>query len=84
MSECSPGLFGLNCTQTCPENYYGRLCKNECKCDKTQICHRVCGCVQPWDLDNSKMKNKSTLLMDRTPSYFKTTCPIITDQTSPG
>ncbi|XP_062608369.1 uncharacterized protein LOC134270196 [Saccostrea cucullata] len=43
--ECRSGLWGDNCSLTCPKNHYGPRCKFECECDKSEYCHRVCGCV---------------------------------------
>ncbi|XP_062590247.1 uncharacterized protein LOC134251842 [Saccostrea cucullata] len=43
--ECRSGFFGDNCSLTCPKNHYGPRCKFECNCDKSEYCHRVCGCV---------------------------------------
>ncbi|XP_078338235.1 uncharacterized protein LOC144626868 [Crassostrea virginica] len=44
--ECNPGFRGENCNEACPENHYGKMCANLCKCNDTQICHHVCGCIR--------------------------------------
>nr|XP_022298375.1 uncharacterized protein LOC111107457 [Crassostrea virginica] len=31
MEECE-GSYGVNCTQECPRDYYGRLCRDKCDC----------------------------------------------------
>lgn len=51
--ECSPGFFGWDCTDTCPETFYGRWCNKLCRRNETQICHSVCGCLQRLDLNCS-------------------------------
>ena len=43
--ECPAGTFGLNCSSTCGDNYYGRLCKEECHCTDGQYCDPVHGCL---------------------------------------
>eukprot|EP00105_Crassostrea_gigas_P018164 XP_011436186.2 PREDICTED: multiple epidermal growth factor-like domains protein 11 isoform X1 [Crassostrea gigas] len=44
-TECPAGTFGLNCSSTCGDNYYGRLCKEECHCSGRQYCDPVNGCL---------------------------------------
>lgn len=46
LSECRPGFHGVNCLQTCGENFYGNLSENKYDCNETQICHHACGCLQ--------------------------------------
>eukprot|EP00105_Crassostrea_gigas_P045994 XP_019930142.1 PREDICTED: uncharacterized protein LOC109621016 [Crassostrea gigas] len=46
--ECSYGTFGINCKQSCPSGYYGRLCRSFCECNATE-CHHVTGCITTDD-----------------------------------
>ncbi|XP_052714482.1 uncharacterized protein LOC128187873 [Crassostrea angulata] len=75
--ECSPGFWGWNCTDMCPDNYFGRKCWTKCSCNETQICHHVCGCLQRLDLDYSNMTNNGTsiFLENVTYSSFAEECP---------
>lgn len=40
--ECPAGTFGLNCSSTCGDNYYGRLFN----CTDGQYCDPVHGCLK--------------------------------------
>ncbi|XP_056011806.1 uncharacterized protein LOC130046268 isoform X2 [Ostrea edulis] len=40
---CPPGLFGNNCSVPCQYPYYGILCVDECKCDRS-LCDVITGC----------------------------------------
>lgn len=71
LSECKPGFLGIDCLQTCGENYYGNLCKIKCDCNTTQICHHVCGCLRI-----SSMTNDSSTAENVTSSYFAEACSI--------
>lgn len=54
--ECPDGTFGVNCSQKCPNNYFGRLCKMPCNCSDGQFCDQVKGCIpNNNDTDNGKM-----------------------------
>lgn len=77
LSECSPGFLGWNCTDRCPENYYGRKCSAKCSCNETQICHPVCGCLKR----NSKMTTNGTnvVLENVTVSLYGEECPTTKD-----
>lgn len=44
--ECPTGTFGLNCSATCPSNYHGVFCKEECHCTDGQYCDSIHGCIQ--------------------------------------
>lgn len=81
LSECSPGFWGWNCTNRCPENHYGKRCKTQCSCNETQICHHVCGCLQRLDLDNSHIKKNgaSIFLKNVTSSPYAEECPSTKD-----
>lgn len=81
LSECSPGFFGWNCTDRCPENHYGRKCSTKCSCNETQICHPVCGCLQRLDLYNSNMTKTGTsiFLENVTSSSYAEECPTTKD-----
>lgn len=55
-SECPVGTFGVNCSHTCPNNYFGRLCKKPCNCSDGQFCDQVKGCIPNNNgSDNGKM-----------------------------
>ncbi|XP_048744081.2 multiple epidermal growth factor-like domains protein 10 [Ostrea edulis] len=41
--ECV-GRFGVNCSQKCPEGYYGKQCNEKCTCNASQ-CHEILGCL---------------------------------------
>ncbi|XP_078341131.1 uncharacterized protein LOC111108032 [Crassostrea virginica] len=43
--ECEPGFYGLNCSRSCPVNYFGRLCQNKCECSLDKFCDNVRGCM---------------------------------------
>lgn len=56
--ECPDGTFGVNCSQTCPNNYFGRLCKMPCNCPDGQFCDQVKGCIpNNNDTDNGKISD---------------------------
>eukprot|EP00105_Crassostrea_gigas_P018154 XP_011436176.1 PREDICTED: uncharacterized protein LOC105334433 [Crassostrea gigas] len=44
-SECPAGTYGDNCNVTCPDNYFGRFCEEECHCSYSQYCDSVNGCL---------------------------------------
>lgn len=55
-SECPVGTYGVNCSHTCPNNYFGRLCKKPCNCSDGQFCDQVKGCIPNNNgSDNGKM-----------------------------
>lgn len=78
--ECGPGFIGWNCTEKCPENYYGRKCLRKCSCNETQICHPVCGCLQRLASDNSY--NDTILLENVVFSSYAEKCPTTSDTRS--
>ncbi|XP_078337782.1 multiple epidermal growth factor-like domains protein 10 isoform X1 [Crassostrea virginica] len=43
--QCEPGYHGTNCSLTCPEHYYGRLCREHCNCDSDKYCDSSVGCL---------------------------------------
>ncbi|XP_062577019.1 platelet endothelial aggregation receptor 1-like isoform X2 [Saccostrea cucullata] len=43
--ECDPGLWGPNCSSTCPADHYGRRCQDKCHCSSFQYCDRESGCL---------------------------------------
>ncbi|XP_052718080.1 uncharacterized protein LOC128190182 [Crassostrea angulata] len=45
------GGFGINCSQSCPQGYYGRRCMETCSCNIT-MCDNALGCPEAAsDLD---------------------------------
>ncbi|XP_078312003.1 uncharacterized protein LOC111133886 isoform X2 [Crassostrea virginica] len=38
---CAPGTWGKNCSDTCPDGFFGLFCENRCPCKK---CNKVIGC----------------------------------------
>lgn len=43
--ECPAGTYGVNCSATCPDTYFGRFCEEECHCSYSQYCDPVIGCL---------------------------------------
>jgi hypothetical protein len=43
-TECRRGYFGWNCKLKCGTGFYGRLCRNPCKCPASK-CHHEIGCI---------------------------------------
>lgn len=39
------GGFGINCSQSCPQGYYGRRCMETCSCNIT-MCDNALGCPE--------------------------------------
>lgn len=57
---CKPciGSFGVNCSFSCPKEYFGHGCQGICNCNNTQTCDPKIGCVarnydQKYISDNS-------------------------------
>lgn len=42
--ECPLGTHGLDCSGTCPPQYYGRFCNSKCDCP-LHFCDRKFGCI---------------------------------------
>ncbi|XP_056007310.1 multiple epidermal growth factor-like domains protein 10 isoform X2 [Ostrea edulis] len=42
-TECEAGTRGINCSKTCPDGYYGRLCQLVCPTDCKGTCNKVKG-----------------------------------------
>lgn len=48
----------MNCSKTCPNEYFGRLCTIPCNCFDYQYCDPVTGCIANYNgTDNGKMIN---------------------------
>lgn len=84
LSECSPGFWGWNCTNRCPKDRYGRKCLIKCRCNETQICHPVCGCLQRLDFGISIITNNGASIFSEnvTSSPYAEECPTTTDELS--
>nr|XP_022342875.1 protein draper-like [Crassostrea virginica] len=57
--ECDPGFRGDYCNKTCPDGYYGEKCLPKCKCNRSQFCHHVCGCLQ-WSNTTDNITTNNT------------------------
>nr|XP_022336900.1 uncharacterized protein LOC111133096 [Crassostrea virginica] len=44
--KCSTRNKGLNCSQTCPNEYYGGFCLEKCNCTTGQYCDPQKGCLE--------------------------------------
>nr|XP_022342871.1 multiple epidermal growth factor-like domains protein 10 [Crassostrea virginica] len=73
--ECDPGFRGYNCNQTCPDGYYGGKCLPKCKCNGSQFCHHVCGCLQRSNTTDNITTNSTEVVF----SYSVETCFSSTD-----
>ena len=50
---CPRGTYGLNCSDNCPEDWYGLLCGQKYHCSTDQYCDLVHGCSGFINLDIS-------------------------------
>ncbi|XP_056004309.1 cell death abnormality protein 1-like isoform X2 [Ostrea edulis] len=59
--ECPLGRFGINCSFTCPSNYYGRRCTQLCNCSDNHTCDSANGCVPivKGNMPSTKSKRKT-------------------------
>ncbi|XP_022286583.2 uncharacterized protein LOC111099529 isoform X2 [Crassostrea virginica] len=59
---CLPcfGSWGLQCTQDCPDGFYGFGCRSKCVCHPNQICHNIDGCIE----DRLEDQDKPGILCD--------------------
>ena len=39
------GFFGVNCSQPCPDGYFGHGCRQVCNCNDTESCNAEIGCI---------------------------------------
>ncbi|XP_052691801.1 uncharacterized protein LOC128169752 [Crassostrea angulata] len=54
------GAIGPNCSIPCESNFFGYLCKNQCDCQKDEICNRYFGCNE---MDSSAECHNTMLLL---------------------
>ena len=40
---CAPGTYNANCSDECPDGFYGLFCAEKCSCEK--YCDKVKGCL---------------------------------------
>ena len=40
------GSWGLQCTQDCPDGFYGFGCRSKCFCHPNQTCDNIDGCIE--------------------------------------
>lgn len=41
--ECPPGYHTENCTEICPDGFYGLLCKEKCPPQCNETCNKTSG-----------------------------------------
>lgn len=41
--ECTPGKYGVNCSQVCPNGFFGRLCEKKCPLECNETCDKISG-----------------------------------------
>nr|XP_022317940.1 uncharacterized protein LOC111121102 [Crassostrea virginica] len=53
---CLPcvGSWGLQCTQDCPDGFYGFGCRSKCNCHPNQTCDNIDGCIENRSEDQDK------------------------------
>ncbi|XP_062588482.1 uncharacterized protein LOC134250144 [Saccostrea cucullata] len=57
--NCPLGTFGVNCSASCKEGFYGRLCRSECNCS-TEDCDKEYGCKKRKSAsEDETVKDKS-------------------------
>jgi hypothetical protein len=42
--ECPTGTYGINCSEMCANGYFGKFCRQECKCQPNEECDPRHGC----------------------------------------
>ena len=48
------GFYGVNCSQPCPDGYFGHGCRQICNCNDTEICNAKIGCIAKIETYNGK------------------------------
>ena len=48
------GSFGLNCSSSCPDGYYGLGCRQICNCNDREKCDPMIGCTDPKGIKHKK------------------------------
>ncbi|XP_066581662.1 uncharacterized protein [Prorops nasuta] len=57
--QCEPGYHGDDCTQSCPRGFWGKLCAQECDCERDVTCDPVNGtCHCPLGLLGPRCEEK--------------------------
>lgn len=44
-AECEPGTTGNNCSLTCPPEFFGIQCREQCNCSLDKYCDPTSGCL---------------------------------------
>nr|XP_034304113.1 scavenger receptor class F member 2-like isoform X1 [Crassostrea gigas] len=65
---CKPcnGSFGVNCSFSCPKEYFGHGCREKCYCINTETCDSKIGCVArnySMEPDQKNISDSSTINM---------------------
>lgn len=45
IEECEPGTTDENCSLTCPPDYFGLQCREQCNCSPDEYCDPINGCL---------------------------------------
>ncbi|CAC5394719.1 unnamed protein product [Mytilus coruscus] len=43
--QCLADIYGQDCRLSCPDRHYGINCLKKCSCRKTEVCHKISGCI---------------------------------------
>ncbi|XP_061196787.1 uncharacterized protein LOC133205062 [Saccostrea echinata] len=44
--SCEPGTYGINCSESCPDDHYGERCLSVCNCTEGKFCDKRVGCIK--------------------------------------
>lgn len=70
ISACESGSYGCNCSEPCPNGYYGQQCYHVCDCPDKQSCDPIVGCTNitmTTDI-NTTGKCKYFVIEEKTPT----------------
>ncbi|XP_062577017.1 cell death abnormality protein 1-like [Saccostrea cucullata] len=71
--ECDPGFRGINCSSSCPNNYFGRRCFHKCECSSFQYCDSRRGCLCNVTSENCTDANEPDTTDTQLTKLFKIT-----------